>query len=378
MPQSTIHGTITTVVSLSQAELLDFNSHSFYLLAEQPPRSRLSLTDPDITLNDLLSEKGERVPGTCEWITHEPKYQNWLRSESSSLWLISGPGKGKTMIAMYILEILRNNIPTVELREGFLLFFFCNNRHEHQNNAIAVFRGLLYQLIKRKPHLEQYCAADLNKENYTQTIRSFGTLWRIFVKMLNDDEIGDVYCILDGVEECDEASRPTLLRHFFEEVSVRVSTSQRHLRLLGISRDILGSYFKPKERIEMGFVNSILTRLEIAKFIDHRLKELANIDNFHRIHDKVRATLLDRSDGTFLVVALLMQQLDQIQTAFEMEEILETMPTGLESLYNQMLSRLDTKTQDVLEQMLRWMLVAQRPLTALYQTRKLLPRESCC
>jgi hypothetical protein len=61
-----------------------------------------------------------------------------------------------------------------------------------------------------------------------------------------------------------------------------------------------------------------------------------------------------------------------------MEEILETMPTGLESLYNQMLSRLDTKTQDVLEQMLRWMLVAQRPLTALYQTRKLLPRESCC
>jgi len=324
-------------------------------------KSRLFLIDPDVVLSNLLTEK-QRTPGTCEWIIDDTRYQEWINSPSNSLWLIGGPGKGKTMIAMHVVDSLRN-MPSVHSGQDIVLFFFCSDRYEHQNNAKAVLRGLLYQLIKRRTHLERYCDGKLDKENQAQTLSSFGALWQIFVDMLGDMDLGDVFIVLDGVEECDEASRTTLLPHFFDWLSTRRSTSRNSVKLFGASREILGAHFRPDCKIELGFVGSSLTDQDVEMFVDQRLERLARVDGFHRIRDLVRKSLLDRSEGTFLVVALLVQQLEAMDTAFEMEEVLDTMPTGLDSLYNQMLSRLDPKTKQVLQQSLRWMLVARRPLT---------------
>lgn len=78
------------------------------------PMSRLFLTDPTVGRSNLSVEKGDRVSGTCEWILHDPQYLVWVASTSSSLWLSGGPGKGKTMIAMHVTEVLQRRVQASE------------------------------------------------------------------------------------------------------------------------------------------------------------------------------------------------------------------------------------------------------------------------
>ncbi|EUC34326.1 hypothetical protein COCCADRAFT_4268 [Bipolaris zeicola 26-R-13] len=72
-------------------------------------RDALYLTDPEVDRESVISAKGTRVAGTCEWITQNETYRTWLRSDSDRdndgdgngdtrlLWISGGLGKGKTM-----------------------------------------------------------------------------------------------------------------------------------------------------------------------------------------------------------------------------------------------------------------------------------------
>jgi hypothetical protein len=222
-----------------------------YLLGDSNQHNALSylfLPDPHVNRSNVLTEMGDRVAGTCDWIQHETAFVRWLESTSSSLWLRGGPGKGKTMIALYVTETLLH-LETQDPAKTTVLFFFCSEKSATQNNAIAILRGLLFQFIKKKPHLLKYCTDRLGKDNYKQTIASFGTLWDIFTMMLSDDRLGDIFCVLDGVDECEKASLTVLLRKLFTLFPKQPPQTLRRLKLFGISREIGGVNFSPDEVI---------------------------------------------------------------------------------------------------------------------------------
>jgi hypothetical protein len=148
--------------------------------------SYLFLTDPHVDRSNMLAEMGERAAGTCEWIQQDPAFIRWRNSTSSSLWLRGGPGKGKTMIALHVTEVLLD-LEAQDPAKTTVLFFFCSEKSATQNNAIAMLRGLPFQFIKKKPHLLKYCAHRLGEDNYKQTVASFGALWDMFALMLSDD-----------------------------------------------------------------------------------------------------------------------------------------------------------------------------------------------
>ena len=55
----------------------------------------------------LIDTKGLRADGTCEWIIDHPLYYSWLQSHSQLLWISGGPGKGKTMLSIFLAEHLK-------------------------------------------------------------------------------------------------------------------------------------------------------------------------------------------------------------------------------------------------------------------------------
>ena len=93
--------------------------------------------------------------------------------------------------------------------------YFCNSRDERQNTAVAIIRGLIFQLLKLRPELFK-CILNsfkIQRESLSAS-SSFETLWRIFETMIRDPGLGTIYCVLDGLDECDEALLEILLKKF--------------------------------------------------------------------------------------------------------------------------------------------------------------------
>ncbi|KAH8423977.1 uncharacterized protein LDX57_001733 [Aspergillus melleus] len=108
-----------------------------------PILDALLLTRPEVDRKSLIVLKGRRADGTCEWLMQNPRYQEWLADKTQPLlWISGGPGKGKTMLAIYITEVLQ---PVVDAAENVLLYYFCSNRDKNRNTALTILRGIIHQ-----------------------------------------------------------------------------------------------------------------------------------------------------------------------------------------------------------------------------------------
>ncbi|PZD29771.1 hypothetical protein A1F96_04895 [Pyrenophora tritici-repentis] len=178
-------------------------------------RNALRLTDPHVDREGIISAKGSRVVGTCEWITHNASYRAWLNRDGDGnssnndntrlLWISGGPGKGKTMLSVFLTEELERH--TARADDADLAFFFCSAQGEKRNTAIAVLRGLVHQIINKRSQLIKHALPYFKTTDRTQqTLSSLETLWIIFSKLVADVELGTLFCVLDGLDECEEIS----------------------------------------------------------------------------------------------------------------------------------------------------------------------------
>jgi Cdc6-like AAA superfamily ATPase len=106
------------------------------------------------------------VTGTCEWITPNEIYRAWLNSvgdgggngnsngDTRLLWISGGPGKGKTMLSVFLTEELERHTARIDNAE--LAFFFCSAQDEKRNTAVAVLCSLVHQIVAKRPQLVKH------------------------------------------------------------------------------------------------------------------------------------------------------------------------------------------------------------------------------
>ena len=101
----------------------------------------LYLSDPQDDLVVIRSAKGDRVPGTCEWILTQDRYTSWLVEDGLRLlWLSGGPGIGKTMISSFLVEELARLVERSS--QMTLVYYFCDDKDKKRKTATAILRGL--------------------------------------------------------------------------------------------------------------------------------------------------------------------------------------------------------------------------------------------
>ena len=322
--------------------------------------SRIYLTDPEIDRSNVRLEKGDRTPGTCEWVLQDSRYLEWRKLRASSLWLTGGPGKGKTMIALHVTEVLSQES---KKDNATLLYFFCSHQHKDRSEAKALIRGLLYQLLKQHPNLETHAESIMTMQNSDHILQSFEALWNIFTKMLCDRTLGDIICVLDGVDECDDGSRYTLASHFFGFVQSRASSETGSFKLLGLSRTLTEIDFNPQCNILMDINYLSCTSDDVEKFVEHSLERFARVRNFDKIREEVHKTLIAKAGGTFLWIGLVVKQMEKKKTASAILEVLNQSPDGLPSIYARLLRQIEEGKRTVVAEILRWVSISCQPLT---------------
>jgi hypothetical protein len=157
-----------------------------------------------------------------------------------------------------------------------------------------------------------------------------------------------------------------LLRKLFTLFPRNANKTSRNFKILGMSREIGGVNFSPDGIIQMGVASNQPTNMDIELFIGERLSKLGkNVPDFDIVKEEVRQILVKGAEGTFLWIGLLMQDLERsdLETAAEVRDFIPSVPSGLKPLYSRLLGDVDIKTRSFLCDVLRWILVARRPLS---------------
>lgn len=118
---------------------------------------------------------------------------------------------GKTMLSTFLTQELEKESENPD--NTVTLYYFCDGGDEKKNNAVSILRGLIFLLLRAKPSLMNVLLLEyeIQKENlFTHT--AIEALWRIFESMVLDSVTGQVYCIIDGLDECDQGSLWHLLK----------------------------------------------------------------------------------------------------------------------------------------------------------------------
>ncbi|KAI4950773.1 hypothetical protein J4E86_007279 [Alternaria arbusti] len=155
--------------------------------------------DPDDYRQILEDRKGPKTPGTCEWVSETDAYKSWIAKSSGLLWISGDAGKGKTMLSLHLVSSLKS-----DSLGAHVVHFFCS-RDQGRNNGASILRGLIYQMLSQRPSLFEHVTNDYDKHGASLfDDRKFQALWTIFDRVLHDQDINPITCILDGLDECDE------------------------------------------------------------------------------------------------------------------------------------------------------------------------------
>jgi ankyrin repeat domain-containing protein 50 len=169
-----------------------------------------------------------RVKNTCQWFFQSAEFKSWRDATSSSLlWLSGNPGCSKSVIARSLVD---EELFSTKPLTSVVCYFFFKDGVKLRSHAYDALAAILHQLFRQdltgrlvKNGLPYYPHVTELRENTEE-------LWSILVECANSPDLGEVICILDALDECEDKSRETFLRElkdFFTESSMAANKSAR-------------------------------------------------------------------------------------------------------------------------------------------------------
>ena len=323
----------------------------------------LFLSNPQDDLAAIRSANGDRVPGTCEWILTQNEYTTWVVEDGPQLlWISGGPGIGKTMISSFLVEELAHL--AAQSSQMTLAYYFCDDKVEGRRTATAILRGLLLQLLRQRPMLFKHIQShfDMSRDSL---FTNFHALWRVFVSIIQDSGAGEVFCLIDALDECEKESRQLFLTDFTklfcsqssQKTVVKFIVASRRENNIEESLSAVGPAVQNLQ-VDSGRVNH-----DLHKFINVRVDELSRMKGYKSaLKEKIRSALTEKAGGTFLYVSLILHDLKRTIISSQVTQKLKELPSDLNRVYDRILDLIETDCKEIAELVLRWVAVARRPL----------------
>ncbi|KAL7941783.1 hypothetical protein V8C42DRAFT_167980 [Trichoderma barbatum] len=320
-------------------------------------------------INTRYQSLGRPARDTCSWLFNHKLYQDWFgswnREESYGLlWLKGKPGAGKSTLMKEALR--RATLGNVEPKYRTAAFFFSAKGDELEHSSLGLFRSLLYQLLPRdERHLQRF------QETWNEKRRSLrgnieanmvfwaeSELMAFFESMMTDQTRKRTMIFIDGLDECDEHTvrsmayfwREITMRAYHEGVDLKVCLSSRHFPTVTLSDC-------PEIIVDQHNGD------DIATYVDHRL-QVGSIQE--EGWEYLKKTILGKSDGVFLWVVLVVEDLlkhsdDGKGMVYLRRRVLDV-PEQLHDLFSDLFLNLEPKTKELTIKFFQWAVLATKPL----------------
>ena len=313
----------------------------------------------------------KRVPGTCLWTLQNPKYLDWRDNNTKRLiWISADPGCGKSVLARCIVdEDLPKAFTSVQSRH--VLYYFFKDISFERRSVSRALCAILYQLFTVCPQLIRHALPKYEKRGATLST-TLSELWSIFITATADPVAGDVVCVLDALDECNDQERPNLIEYLERScLGQGTAPSSSRPKFLVTSRpyfEIRRGFDKLLEasnNIELaGNDESASIKKEIDLVIEHKVTSLKRENCLcQEVTDHLHKRLSEIEHRTYLWLHLLWKiiQKDLLGTKSDMDKLIDNLPDNIQESYDVLLNRCPNR--DFARKVLQIVLVAARPLT---------------
>lgn len=140
------------------------------------------------------------------------KYRACVDKPGSVLWINSGPGTGKTALAIHLTQNLQ--------QDARFMVLYCFVEPSTHSAGPKILRSLLYQLLDKVGlATREIIASKILSEFQKQGGSIFAdkgdtNLWKSFCMMAAHKALKKpVVCVIDGLDECEESTLASFLRN---------------------------------------------------------------------------------------------------------------------------------------------------------------------
>ena len=323
-------------------------------IKDQKRRLRSFLGISDQLEDDHTDFDEIRTEGSCEWLTRKQGFTHWRDGEDTRVfWLSGNPATGKSFLAAYVVDHLKN------LNAASSYYFF-KEGDKVKSVLSKCFLSLAYQTALTNVSIrENFLAMDeddiqLDKEDYR-------AIWRrLFVGgILQQSLYHSHYWVLDALDECKNyVHLIPLLAKIEASVPIRIFiTTRPSLELQGrLQQTSMGLEYQqilPQDTIE-----------DIKLYVEENL-DCLNTEDGSGPRQQLITTILEKSEGCFLWVRLVLGELRNVYSTAETQKILGDVPLGMDQLYSRTLATMSMASygKDLARAILIWTICSVRPLT---------------
>ncbi|KAK7981273.1 Type I Iterative PKS [Apiospora arundinis] len=300
--------------------------------------------------DELYRVRADRHPGTCEWLSTDSEYCQWLQTTmpSSIFWVRGPPGCGKSYIAGHIVDELE---PT----KSHCCYYFFKHGDKTRSSMENFLLSMTWQMSKNPDVQRRVLQVCRNDRGVAST--DYRTLHRklwdqaVFRASLGQEPI---YWVVDAIDECRSG---TELAKFLLRV---IEKSKGLIRVIATSRHPHTHYSIPPTAVMPRDVDISDVQNDIAKYLETTEHELQGASTAER--RLLKDLVLRKSNGCFLWVVLVLQRLRKTVGSQARLRALEEIPPGMDQLYARILQNM-SENDGLSKEILMWITCAIRPLT---------------
>lgn len=350
----TLHSILTLMGTREMANLVLFTDSP----GESSWPEKISQTNPTYNKKRILESKGPFLYESFQWILDHEDFNRWRNTEKAGVfWIKGAPGKGKTMLLGGLVDHLEKNPGNISLT-----YFFCQATDSRINTATAIIGGLIVSFIKQHQELHSYMYGkykdDFDKLNGPDR---WYILCDMFEKVTQHPALQYPVCVIDALDECEQEDGCKQLLKLIIKTSCRVKWLISSRNITEIERQLQAIDSSRRLSLELKENAKFVTN-SVDLYIDDSIQNIMALQGDKELQTTATNTLKSKANGTFLWVALVVEQLRETKHR-NVKKVLEEMPEGLENLYSLILQRLfKQEEKDAYQILLSIITAAERPL----------------
>ena len=250
-------------------------------------------------------------------------------------------------------------------------YFFFKDGQEQRTRGDNALSALLHQLFENTTLIAH---AIPNFSRYGEKLREeFTELWEILVKTAADPEAGDIICVLDALDECEEKARNQLIDELVQFFSLEKSCQNPSLnfKFLVTSRpyDDLELKFEKLSGVSTymrfdGDKKSQRIGQEINLVIDAKIPHITGgFDHEERKHICNRLKAMENRTylWLFLTIDIIEKSPSNFRRKSDIESLLSNLPANISDAYDRILKRSTDEAKARV--LLALIVIAERPLS---------------